>query len=51
MTTDEFEQACAALVRDAQFIALASPLLLRKNVDLLNEAREQMRLALAKAHR
>lgn len=50
-TPDDIEHACVGLTRDADFIALAPPGLIARNRELIEEARERLNDALAKADR
>jgi len=47
----EMEHACVELGRDADFIALAPAHLIARNRELIEEARERLNDALAKADR
>jgi hypothetical protein len=47
----ELEHACVELTRDADFIACATPQLIARNRELIEEARERLNDALAKVER
>ena len=47
----EFDQCCFTIERDADFIACASPRMIARNRLWIEEARERLNDALAKAER